>query len=158
MWYHQKNSTIKQSQTIAVLGWKSCLQLTTLNLHHFNVVEDVGLSIIASRSPRMALPPYQISWKSAKQFESYYWGGGDTDRQTGDLINLLSFLVRRRKIVLPAHVPHTLLALKSCCKIQFFQAKTVSNANCCRNKFKIIYKSIVIHAHFSKIYIWECVR
>jgi hypothetical protein len=30
---------------------KACPQLTTLNLNHFNVVEDIGLKIIASRYP-----------------------------------------------------------------------------------------------------------
>jgi hypothetical protein len=36
----------------------------------------------------MSLPPYQISLKSTKRFRNYWWG---TDRQTGDVISLLSF-------------------------------------------------------------------
>jgi hypothetical protein len=35
-------------------GWKSCLQLTPLNLNHFNMVEDMGLKIVASRSTWIA--------------------------------------------------------------------------------------------------------
>jgi hypothetical protein len=41
------NPTTKQSQTIAVQGWKSCLQLTNLNLNHFKMAEDMGLKITA---------------------------------------------------------------------------------------------------------------
>jgi hypothetical protein len=77
-------------------------QLTTLNLNHFKMVEDKGLKIITSRSPWMALPPYQISWKCTKRLDSYWWGTDrhihrQTDRQNGDLIRLLSFLERRLK-------------------------------------------------------------
>jgi hypothetical protein len=61
MWCNHNNTTIKQSQTTALQGWKSCLQLTTLNLKHFKMVEIMGLKIIASKSPWMALPPYHIS-------------------------------------------------------------------------------------------------
>jgi hypothetical protein len=42
-----------------------------LNLNNFKMIEAVGLKIIVSRSPWMALPPYQILWKSTKQFKSY---------------------------------------------------------------------------------------
>jgi hypothetical protein len=35
MWSNHNNPTIKQSQTISVQGWKSCLQLTALNLNQF---------------------------------------------------------------------------------------------------------------------------
>jgi hypothetical protein len=31
--------------------------LTTFNINNFNVIEAKGFKIIASRSPRMALPP-----------------------------------------------------------------------------------------------------
>jgi hypothetical protein len=31
----------------------------------------MGLKIVASRFSCMALPPYQISWKSTKRFKSY---------------------------------------------------------------------------------------
>jgi hypothetical protein len=31
----------------------------------------VGLKVIALSFPWMALPPYQISWKSTKRFKSY---------------------------------------------------------------------------------------
>jgi hypothetical protein len=41
--------------------------LTTLNLNNFKMIEAMGLEIIAS----MALPPYQISQKSTKQFKIY---------------------------------------------------------------------------------------
>jgi hypothetical protein len=40
----------KQSQTTAVQGWKSCTQLTTLNLNHFKMLGAMGLTINASRS------------------------------------------------------------------------------------------------------------
>jgi hypothetical protein len=40
----------KQPQTTAEKGWKSCLQLTTLNLNHFKMVEAMGLKIIELRS------------------------------------------------------------------------------------------------------------
>jgi hypothetical protein len=39
---HNNNPTIKQSKTITVQGWKSCRQLTTSNLSHFKMVEDMG--------------------------------------------------------------------------------------------------------------------
>jgi hypothetical protein len=55
LWCKHNNTTIKQSQTIAVQDWKSCLQLTTLNLNHFKMVEDMGLKIIASRSTWMTV-------------------------------------------------------------------------------------------------------
>jgi len=45
--------------------------LTNLNLNNFKMIEAMGLKIIASRSPWMALPLYQISWKSTKRFKSY---------------------------------------------------------------------------------------
>jgi hypothetical protein len=45
--------------------------LTNLNLSNFKMIEAMGLKIIASRSSWIALPPYQISWKSTKQFKSY---------------------------------------------------------------------------------------
>jgi hypothetical protein len=61
MWCNDHNPTIKQSQTFAVKGWKSCLQLTNLNLDQFKMVEDMELNIIALRSPWLALAPYQIS-------------------------------------------------------------------------------------------------
>jgi hypothetical protein len=65
----------------------------------------------------MALPPYQISRKSTKRFESYQWDTHtqrQTDRQTdthtyihththtqtGDLISLFSFLESRLKSLL----------------------------------------------------------
>jgi hypothetical protein len=66
-WSNHNHPTIKQSQTTAVQSSKSCLQLTTLNLNHFRTVEDIGLKIIALRSPWM----YQISWKTTKRFKSY---------------------------------------------------------------------------------------
>jgi hypothetical protein len=49
-----------------------------LNLILTKMVEAMGLKIIASRSPWMASPAYQISWKSTKRFKSYYRG---MDRQ-----------------------------------------------------------------------------
>jgi hypothetical protein len=48
---HNNNPTIKQPQTIAVQGWKSCLKLTILNLNHFNMVQDMVLKLNAWRSP-----------------------------------------------------------------------------------------------------------
>jgi hypothetical protein len=70
MWCNQNNPTIKQSQTIAVQGWKSCPQITTLNLNHLKMVEAMGLKIIASRSTWIAVAPCQITWKSTKRFKS----------------------------------------------------------------------------------------
>jgi hypothetical protein len=61
----------KQSQIIAEQGWKSCNKLTALNLNHFKMIEAMGLNIIARRSPWVASPPYQISWKSTMRFESW---------------------------------------------------------------------------------------
>jgi hypothetical protein len=89
----------KQSQIIVEQGWKSCTKFTNLNLRHFKMVEARGLKIIASRSPWMVSPPYQISWKSTNWFRSC-WGGGDrqTHRQDGDLISLFPFLENRLKI------------------------------------------------------------
>jgi hypothetical protein len=48
--------------------------LTTLKFNNFKMIEAVGLKIIASRSPRMALPLYQISCGSK------VISGGHTDR------------------------------------------------------------------------------
>jgi hypothetical protein len=39
----------------------SSAHLTDLDLNNFKTIEAMGLKIIALRSPRMALPPYQIS-------------------------------------------------------------------------------------------------
>jgi hypothetical protein len=39
--------------------------LTNLNLNNFKTIEVLELKIIASRSPWLALPSYQISWKSS---------------------------------------------------------------------------------------------
>jgi hypothetical protein len=69
-WCNHNNPKIKQSQNIYVQGWKSCLQLTTLNLNYYQTVEDMELKIIASRSTWMAIPLYQI-WKFTKRFKSY---------------------------------------------------------------------------------------
>jgi hypothetical protein len=32
-----------------------------MNLYNFKIIKDMGLKIIALRSPGMALPPYQIT-------------------------------------------------------------------------------------------------
>jgi hypothetical protein len=40
---------------------RQSIHLRTLNLSHFKMVEAMGLKIIASRSPSMALPDHQIS-------------------------------------------------------------------------------------------------
>jgi hypothetical protein len=45
--------------------------LTILNLNNFKVIEAMGIKIIVSKSPWVALPPYQISWKSTKRFKIY---------------------------------------------------------------------------------------
>jgi hypothetical protein len=87
----------KHSQTIADQGWKSCFCLKDVNINHFKMVETVGLKIIALRPPWMASAPYQISWKSTKQFRSWY--GGQTHGQYGDLISLFPFLESMLKIV-----------------------------------------------------------
>jgi hypothetical protein len=46
MWCNHNNPTIKQSQTIAMHGWKSCMQLSNLNLNNFKMLEDMGLKIL----------------------------------------------------------------------------------------------------------------
>jgi hypothetical protein len=45
--------------------------LTILNLNNFKIIEAMGLAIIASRSPWMELPLYQILWNPTKRFTSY---------------------------------------------------------------------------------------
>jgi hypothetical protein len=40
-------------------------------INNFKKVEAMGIKTIASRSPWMALPPYQISLNSTKPFKSY---------------------------------------------------------------------------------------
>jgi hypothetical protein len=57
----------KQSKTQSL----SKAHLTNLNLNNFKMIEAMWLQTIASRSPWMALPLYQISWKATKQFTSY---------------------------------------------------------------------------------------
>jgi hypothetical protein len=52
-------------------------RLTNLNLNTFKIIETMGLKIIASRSPWMALPPYQISLSSTRG--SNVISGGHTD-------------------------------------------------------------------------------
>jgi hypothetical protein len=42
-----------------------------LNLSSYKMIEAMGLKIIASRSPWIALPLYQISRNSTKRFRSY---------------------------------------------------------------------------------------
>jgi hypothetical protein len=56
---------------LAVQGWNSCLQLTTLNLNRLKTFEDMGLEIIVSRSTWLPLPPYQVSWTSTERFKGY---------------------------------------------------------------------------------------
>jgi len=64
---------------VAMLPWNinnpnpqfSKAHLTTLNLSNFKMIEAMGLKIIASRSPWMALLRYKIWLKSTKRFTSY---------------------------------------------------------------------------------------
>jgi hypothetical protein len=84
---------------------KFCIQIRSLNVRHFGMVEGTGLKITESRSTSMAWPPYQIPYKSTNWFKSYWGGGGDTktegqtDRQAGDLISFtLIFKESRIKI------------------------------------------------------------
>jgi hypothetical protein len=60
--------------------------LTTLNLNNFEITEAMGLKIIALGSPCMA----SVSKLLGRDTQ--------TDRQTGDLISLLSFLESRLKM------------------------------------------------------------
>jgi len=46
------------------------------------MVKAMILNMSASRSPSMASPAYQISWKSTNRFKSYY-GGTHRHTQTG---------------------------------------------------------------------------
>jgi hypothetical protein len=59
------------SKYIAEQGWKSCIQLTNLNLNHIKMVEAMGLKIMALRSPWMASSPYKILLRCIKQFKSW---------------------------------------------------------------------------------------
>jgi hypothetical protein len=101
MWCNHNNPTIKQSQTIAVQGRKSCLKLTTLNLNHSKTVEDMELKI-------WHWGPLEWHYLPTKYHENLPSGSKvisrghtdthiytQTDRQTGDLIRLLSFLQSR---------------------------------------------------------------
>jgi hypothetical protein len=45
--------------------------VTILKLNNFKMIAAMGLKIIASRSPWMALLLYQKSLKSTKHFKSY---------------------------------------------------------------------------------------
>jgi hypothetical protein len=65
-----------------------------LSLHNFKIIEALGLKINTSRSPWMALPPHQISWKYNKRFNRC-WGNAQTDTQADNLMSLLSFLESR---------------------------------------------------------------
>jgi hypothetical protein len=76
MWCNHGNPTIQKSQTTVEQGWKSCTQLTTLNLSHFKYSWRNRIKIITSNSPSMALPPYQMSCKSTNWFKSWLGGGG----------------------------------------------------------------------------------
>jgi hypothetical protein len=67
-WCNHKNLTLLNNPNPLL----SKAHLTTLNLSHFKMVEAMGLKIITSRFPWMALPPYQISWKSTKQFKDIH--------------------------------------------------------------------------------------
>jgi hypothetical protein len=88
---------------ISAKGWKSCLQLTPLNLNYFKMVEDMRLKL---------LHWYPLEWYYllAKFYESLLSSSKVisgthththththtyTHRQTGDLICLLSFLESR---------------------------------------------------------------
>jgi hypothetical protein len=75
--------------------WRYCIHLSSLSTSYFKTVETMGLKIVASRSLSTALPPYQISSKSTSQ--SKVIRGTQTERQTGDLTSLLSFLECRLK-------------------------------------------------------------
>jgi hypothetical protein len=52
--------------------------------------KTMGLKVIASRSPLMALPPYQISRRYIKQYKTYWWG---THRQAGWLSNKPTYTI-----------------------------------------------------------------
>jgi hypothetical protein len=52
--------------------------MTTLNLNHFEMLEAMGLKVVASLPPAMASPPYESLSKSIGWFRSYY--RGHTDR------------------------------------------------------------------------------
>jgi hypothetical protein len=66
-----------------------------LNLNQFKMVEEMRLKIAALRSPWMISPTYQTSWKFTNRFKSI--SEGQTDRQNGDLISLLSFFESKLK-------------------------------------------------------------
>jgi hypothetical protein len=83
----------KQSQTIAEQGWKSCIQLTDLNLNHFKMAEATGWNITASTSLWMASPPPNFM-KIYQVVQKMIW---ETDRQDDDLISLFPFLESRLK-------------------------------------------------------------
>jgi hypothetical protein len=71
--------------------------LTTLNLNNFKVTEALGLKKILHRGP---LKSHYFCTKFHENLSSSseVISGGHRDRQTCDLISLLSFLERRLKI------------------------------------------------------------
>jgi hypothetical protein len=71
-----------------------CIHLRILNLNHLNMAEVV----VSEITPSVASPTYKIASKYTYRFKSYLGGGGHTDRQTGDLINLLSIFGKYFKI------------------------------------------------------------
>jgi hypothetical protein len=61
------------------------------------MIEDMGLKIIATRSPLMTLAYICTKFHKTLPSGSKVISGGHTDRLTGDLISLLSFLEGRLK-------------------------------------------------------------
>jgi hypothetical protein len=69
-----------------------------LNLSHFKKVEDIGLKIIASKSPLNGINSLLNFMKIYQAVQKLLVGDTQTDRQTCDFIIPLSFLESRLKI------------------------------------------------------------
>jgi hypothetical protein len=68
MWCDRGNPTKLHKYLKPLLGKA---HLTNLNLSHFELVEAMGLKIIALRYTWMISAAYQISWKSTNRFKRY---------------------------------------------------------------------------------------
>jgi hypothetical protein len=67
--------------------WKFLFHFRSLNVHHFGMVEAMGLNLMTSRSPSMAWPLTNFI---------QIWQQGQTHRQECDLINLFVLPLRSK--------------------------------------------------------------
>jgi hypothetical protein len=98
----------------------------------------------------MALLPYQILRKSASGSEVIR--GGQTHRQAGDLISLLSFLESRLIIIGSYKIALTRISIlqrqSSFCRKQYVLLPLTSLKMCCLyREYSITYESCIIKSH-----------